>query len=176
MADSDNDLVYKLPNAAISIFNERLAYLKQKGSDIQYLESCLYAEVYVDALKYFQQQLLCVCYEFMDTMKFMADRGQYPDVPKTDQPDIDFTDLKSGVEYLLRKEIFEREMLQIQARDLLSIDLESYQFFISQLTSLKYNGDRLRQIYEQLQELDEKGQRAVEKNVFCPSPSEMVTG
>lgn len=171
--DNDKDLVFKLPKAAVSIFKQRLAYLKQKGSDIQYLQSCLYAEAYIDALKFFQEQLICVCYEFKNTMEFMADRGEYPDVPKTDQPEIDFTDLKSGVEYLLKEEISEREILQTQARDLFDMDQESYDHFKNSISSLKYNGDKLRKIYEQLGELDEKGQRAIEKNIFSSSTSEL---
>lgn len=175
-AENDKDLVFNLPKSAVSIFKKRLADLKQKGSDIQYLESCLYAEAYIDALQFFQQQLLCVCYEFRSTMEFMADRGQYPDVPKTDQPEIDFTDLKSGIEYLLKKENTERADLQTQARELLDIDAESYQFFMNSLSSLKYNGDKLRKIYEQLKDLDEKGERAAEKNIFNSSPSEVSAG
>jgi len=173
-SDNDKDLNFPLPKEAMAIFKTRLAFTMQKGQDLLYLISCCYAEGYKYAKKYFYEQHESVCCQNERLMEFLADRGEYPDVPETDEPEIDFVDLKSGIDFLIKMEIEERGNLQTTARKLFDIDMESYQFFMDSISSLKYNVDRLRAIWEQLDDLKtEEAQRAAEKDIFNPSPEEI---
>lgn len=178
MADQkakEKENVFELPKNAVTILNDRLKYLKQKSSDIYYLCSCLYAEGYKGGSEeYFMEQRKSCDRTFDSTMEFLADRGQYPDVPATKQPDIDFTDLKSAVDYLIVEENSERKELNDQTREMFDIDQEGYNFLSSQLQSLKYNGDNLRAKSENFEDMDEKMQRLAEKNIFNPESVEKI--
>lgn len=169
----EKENVFELPKGAISILNDRLKYLKQKAANIYYLCSCVYAEGYIGGSeKYFMQQRDDADRVFGDTMKFLADRGQYPKVPKTEQPEIDFTDLKSGIDWLLTEENNERKELNDQAREMFDLDQEAYSFLSGQLASLKYNGSDLRKKSETFEDMDEEEQRENEKNIFNPESIE----
>ena len=180
MADEEKkekENVFELPKEAAKILTDRLKYLKQKSSDIYYLCSCLYAEGYTGGSEeYFMQQRKSCDRTFESTMEFLADRGKYPNVPSTKQPEIDFTDLNSGILWLLVEENLERKELNNQTTEIFGIDQEAYGFLSQQLQALKYNGDSLRAKSEAFEDMDESMQRASEKDIFNSSPSLLQIG
>lgn len=118
---------YNLPKAAIAIFEDYLLPAEwQAQSDYMYLASCCLSDGYTDASKYFFEKALEEHGHFKKLLDYVIGRGVEIDVPKTSQPEVEFTDLKSAILYRKNLETGLTIVYDKQARLMFEIDMSAW--------------------------------------------------
>lgn len=118
---------YALSPSAKQIFDKDLLPAEwQAQSDYMYLASCCLSEGYSKAAKYFFDKAMEEHGHFKRLVEYMQSRGVEAEVPKTTEPEVDFTDLKSAIAYRMNMESDLAMLYDRKAREMFAIDLSAY--------------------------------------------------
>lgn len=159
-------LSYPLPAKAIEIFKKLLEVEKQQESDYAYLANCCAAKGFRLAKRKFQEKSNSEEGHFDMLTEEMIYRGYEPDVPGTSEPEIEFTDLKSGIKYALELCVETAQLYEKSIREMWEVDLISYNMLLNFLSALSYEIKEWARLYKIFSEITE-GQDEREFEMMC---------
>lgn len=114
---------YPLPQKALDILEE-LGELELYSSNFYiYLSLCCNNAGYFNAAKKFANEAPEEVKHFQTIAKIALERGCEIDVPKVDKPEIDFTDLKSGIMALSELMVKVTKAYNESVRSMMDIDM-----------------------------------------------------
>lgn len=119
-------LRFALPDRAKEIIMELMAEEFDAVSFYTYLSFCCTNKGYFKAADYFMGESQSERGHFLRLSDFLQTRGIEPDVPAVKQPEIEFTDLRSGVKAAYEKEIALTEMYNEVIPLMFKIDTMAY--------------------------------------------------
>lgn len=118
--------MYKLSDEAVEIIEELMEDEFYAISFYTYLSFCCTNKGYFRAADYFMRESQSERSHFLRLSDFLQTRGIEPDVPEVKSPEIEFTDLRSGIAAAYKLEIALTEKYDKKIRAMHKIDMMAY--------------------------------------------------
>ncbi len=161
------ELSYPLPAKAEKIFDGLLKSEWQQQANYTYLASCCMNEGYPNAARFFFEEAMEENGHFKMLANYLVGRGVEADVPATTEPDAEFTDLKSGIEYAFDMEISTTKIYEEAIRELFDIDLLSYNYLMQNFLAIQLSAiSKYQDLFKRMDKMKEDEQKEADNWLF----------
>lgn len=157
---------YPLPEEATKIISELIQHEYDAMALKQYISTCCLFKGYPLAAGYYNDEAVKEYNHAYRLKEFLIDRGVEPEQPEIEEADIEFTDLKSGVEANFKNEIEVTKAYEEGARKMFSIDLMAYNLLMDYMNTQHGEINENRRLYLAFENLSEADQKQMEQSVF----------
>ena len=164
---------YPLPEEAAKIISELIQHEYDAMALKQYISTCCLFKGYPIAAGYYNAEAIKEYNHAYRLKEFLIDRGVEPEQPEIERADIEFSDLKSGVEANYKNEIDVTKAYDESVKKMFNLDIMAYNLLMEYISIQQREINENRRLYTAIETLSEADQRQMEASIFGSPTSEI---